>query len=353
LLIQQVSGAIWVALCAKKKLSSHSIQLFGPLKDNGTRERNHFMNVRKTVFLLVILVVLGSGPQLISQTISRDQMIFYTQEWSGDRFPDGRPKVSDDILARMKKISIEEAWSVLRGEGFHNQFEGGWKMIHQDRPIVGRAVTAWYVPSRPDLQERMLARGHEAGRIGPMNSWPIDTLTMGDVYVADAFGKIEWGTLIGDNLGNSIFTKTGNGVVFDGSLRDLEGLEELAGFNAFVRGWDPSYLQEMMLLGLNSPIRIGQALVLPGDVVLAKREGVIFIPAHLAEKVVLEAEIVMLRDRFGHQRLREGRYTPGQIDTRWSEEIEQDFFDWLERNKDSLEAPQSTVDELIRRRTIE
>ncbi len=301
--------------------------------------------------LVLCLVLWGALARVAAgQTISSEQLVFYTAEWQGERFADGRPKVSDAILARMKIVSIEEAWGVLRGHGYHNQFEGGWQIIHLDRPIVGRALTAMYMPARPELQKRMLQHGHEHGRIGSMNSWPIDMLQKGDVYVADGFGKVIDGTLIGDNLGNAIYSKSGNGVVFDGSLRDLEGLEEIEGFNAFVRGWDPSAIQEMMLMGLNVPIRMGRAAVLPGDVVLAKREGVIFIPAHLAETVVERAEVVMLRDRFGHQRLREGKYTPGQIDSRWSEGIERDFTDWLQDNADQLPVPKESIQELLRRR---
>jgi regulator of RNase E activity RraA len=286
-----------------------------------------------------------------SQMISQDEMIFLTQEWEGERYPDGRPMVPDDVLERLEIVSIEEAWQVLRNHGYHSQFEGGWKMIHDDEPIVGRALTAQYMPNRPELQERMLERGHATGHVGPMNSWPIDALEQGDVYVADGYGKIADGTLIGDNLGNAIYTNSGNGVVFDGSLRDLEGLEDLEGFNAFVRDWHPSYIQEMMLGGLNVPIRIGETHVLPGDVVLAKREGVIFIPPHLAAEVVETAEIVMLRDQFGHLRLREGTYTPGQIDARWSDEIQEDFSGWLEANIDDLPVPASRIQEILSERT--
>ena len=210
------------------------------------------------------------------------------------------------------------------------------KRSHDDVPVVGRALTAQYMPKRPDIRKRMLDDGHQAGRIGNMNSWPIDMLSEGDVYVADCFGKIIDGTLIGDNLGNSIYAKSKRGVVFHGGSRDLEGLQKIEGFNAFVRGWDPSFLQETMLMGLNAPIRIGNATVFPGDVVLAKREGVIFIPPHLAEEVVVTAEVVALRDAFGHQRLREGTYTPGQIDSRWTETIEADFLKWIEQNPEKL-----------------
>jgi len=204
------------------------------------------------------------------------------------------------------------------------------------------------MPARIELATRITERGHKEGRIGPMNSWPIDALQKGDVYVADGFGKIIDGTLIGDNLGNSIFAKSGNGVVFDASVRDLAGLSEIKGFNAFVRGFDPSFLKDSMLTGLNTPIRIGRVTVLPGDIVLAKREGIIFIPPHLAEEVVQQSEQISLRDRFGHQRLREGNYTPGQIDVQWTPAIEADFRNWLAENRDQLDVPRETIEALLR-----
>jgi regulator of RNase E activity RraA len=300
------------------------------------------------VTLLSVLVVCIHAAPSISDA---NRVQLYTSGWEGPRLSDGRPKVSDDIVQRMKNVAIEEAWSVLTNEGYHNQFEGNWKMIHEDVPVVGRALTAQYMPARPDVKKMIDEQGRAEGRIGSSNSWPIDMLQKGDVYVADGFGKIVDGTLIGDNLGNSIFAKSGNGVVFDGSLRDLGGLQEIEGFNAFVRGWDPSFLREVMLTGINVPIRIGRAICLPGDIVLAKREGVIFIPAHLAEKVVRRAEAIMLRDRFGHQRLKEGKYTPGQIDGAWSEEIKADFFKWLEESMDELPIPKAVIKEILEKRT--
>jgi 4-hydroxy-4-methyl-2-oxoglutarate aldolase len=302
--------------------------------------------------LALLAASLATAPTVEAQFIPREELLFLTAEWQGERMADGRPRVPDDIIQRMRNVSIEEAWGVLRNHGYHNQFAGEWMKIHQDAPIVGRALTAMYLPSRPELAERVTKRGQgERGQVGAMNSWPIDALQKGDVYVADGMGKVADGTLIGDNLGNSIFAKSGNGVIFDGSLRDLEGLEKIEGFNAFVRGWHPSYIQGMMLGGLNVPIRVGEALVLPGDVVLAKREGVLFIPAHLAAEVVEKAEVVMLRDMFGHQRLREGRYTPGQIDTRWTDEIQADFSRWLEANVRTLPVPEARIREILQERT--
>ena len=261
---------------------------------------------------------------------SRAEMLFFTSLWKGDRYPDGRPKVSDDLLKRMKAVSIEEAWDVLRLDGYENQFEGGWQMLHPNRPFVGRALTAAYLPSRPDLVEPIMKSGKAEGRIGPSNSWPIDMLKRGDIYVADGFGKVADGTMIGDNLGNAISARTGTGVVFDAGARDPDGLKQIEGFNAYVRGWDPSFMKNMILSSINRPIRVGRVTVLPGDVILAKNEGIIVIPAHLAEKVVVTAEIVALKDEFGHERLRSGIYTPGQIDVPWTDPIKADFFKWLE-----------------------
>ena len=298
--------------------------------------------------LLALAIVLSTA--VFSQTPDQTHMKFLTEEWQGERFEDGRPKVPDAILERMKKISIEEAWGTLRNKGFHNQFAGEWTILHPDQVMVGRALTVQYMPDRPSFSKRMLDKGHAEGRVGAMNSWPIDMLVEGDVYVADVFGKIVDGTLIGDNLGNSIYAKSKNGVVFDGGSRDLEGLEEIEGFNAWVRGWDPSFLQETMVSGINVPIRIGRATVFPGDVVLAKKEGVIFIPAHLAEEVVINAEFIMLRDEFGITRLKEGKYTPGQIDTRWTEEIKADFLSWINDNPDKLPMTKAELDAYLKDR---
>ncbi len=306
----------------------------------------NFLRILSAVFLMVLTT--GVYGQFFD---SPEELIYYTSEWEGERFEDGRPKVPQDIIDRMKKVSIEEAWGVLRSKGYMNQFEGNWEILHEDEPVVGRALTAQYMPRRPELMDRLTQKGHDAGRIGAMNSWPIDALRQGDVYVADGFGKVIDGTLIGDNLGNAIYANSGNGVVFDAGSRDMEGLSEIEGFNAFVRGFDPSYLMESMLMGINVPIRIGRATVFPGDVVLAKKTGVLFIPAHLAEEVVVRSEFIMLRDLFGHEMLQKGVYTPGQIDGRWTDEIKADFLRWVENNPGELPMTKEALDDYLKDRT--
>jgi regulator of RNase E activity RraA len=273
------------------------------------------MNKKILLLATCILSCLTAGAQNVGS--SPEYIKALTSEWKGERFPDGRPKVSDAILERLKNISIEEAWGALRNKGYMNQFESEWQIINPGEPMTGRVVTAQYMPLRPDLEKYVKAQGKIENRAqqGGTNSWPIDVLTEGDVYVADSYGKIVDGTLIGDNLGNSIYAKSKRGVIFNGSVRDQEGLSEIIGFNGWIKGQDPSYIQQMSLVSINAPIRIGRAVVLPGDVVLAKKYGVIFIPAQLVEDLVITSEVTALRDEFGHLRLREGKYKPGQIDS--------------------------------------
>jgi regulator of RNase E activity RraA len=262
-----------------------------------------------------------------------EEIMALTPENPFDRFPDGRPHVPDDLIRRMALVTIEEAWGVLRRHGYNHQFEGGWMNIHPDQTLVGRAVTARFVPQRPDLHAVVEERGKAAGCVGGQNSWVIDTLLENDVIVVDLFGKVKDGTFAGDNLSTAIHARSKTGMVVDGGLRDLQRVQQIPDFAIFVRGVDPTAILNVTLAGLNTPIRIGQATVLPGDVVLGTRTGVIFIPPHLAQEVVERSEQIRLRDRFGHQRLREGKYTPGQIDRKWSEEIEADFAEWRKTNE--------------------
>jgi regulator of RNase E activity RraA len=291
--------------------------------------------------------------------LTKDLLIKYTPEWTGERFPDGRPRVPDGILERMKKVTLEEAWAVLRNEGYNHQYEDGWLAIHPGRVLVGRALTAQWLPGRPDIHRVIEEQGKKDGRIGGQNAWPVDMLQPGDVYVCDHFGLKQDGPSVGDNVGSAIYAKSHNGIVYDGAVRDINGLNELEDFVSFVRYYDPSHHFSTIasggrlnstMIGINTPIRIGHATVMPGDVVLGRDGGVLFIPPQLAQKAVEYSEITQLRDRFGHQRLREGKYTAGQIDTRWTDAIEQDFTQWLRENIDKLPVPREQVQEILNRR---
>lgn len=283
----------------------------------------------------MMFFVLGISAQNV--TSSPEYIKELTSNWTGERLKDGRPKVSDALLKRLKTVNIEEAWGYLRGKGYHNQYEGNWKMVHPDGVMTGRVLTAQYMPSRPDLEKLIQLKGAAENRdtVGGSNSWPIETLLPGDVYVADGYGRIIDGTLIGSNLGNAIYANSKNGVIFDGGVRDLAGLEEIEGFQGWFRGDDPSYLQSEMLTTINAPIRIGRAVVLPGDAVLANSYGIVFIPAYLLADLVISSEVTALRDEFGFLRLKERKYTAGQIDMKWIKPIKDDFVNWLKSYPDS------------------
>lgn len=270
---------------------------------------------------------------------SKEQRIEFTVDWHGDRFPDGRPNVSDSVLARLKDVTADEAWDVLQSAGYRNQFEGSWRVINPGQRLVGRVVTAVFMPFRPDMDSVIRANGKRENRIGDENSWIIDILKPGDVLVVDLFGKIRYGTIIGDNLATAIYSKSHNGLIVNGAVRDVTGIQEIAGFQVYTRGVDPSALENVMLTGINVPIRIGDVTVLPGDIAIGDPEGITFVPPQLAEKVANETEMDHLIDEWGHTMLREGKYTPGQIDAKWTPKMIDEFNAWLENKGSKLRLP--------------
>ncbi len=289
-------------------------------------------SARIALISLACVTFAGRAPAQLG-LFSKDQRIEFTREWKGERFPDGRPRVPDEVLQRLATVTAEEAWGTLRRFGFNHQFEGGWQVINPgQKRMVGRVVTAVFMPLRPDVNAVINDYGKREGRVGPgQNSWVIDTLAPGDVLVVDLFGKIENGTMVGDNLATSIYSKSRNGLVVHGAVRDVSGIEEIDGFRVYVRGVDPSALRDVMLMGINVPIRIGRVTIMPGDVVVSDPEGLTFIPPQLAEQVAADSELTQARDRWGHQMLREGKYTPGQIDTQWTPQMIEEFNKWAEQ----------------------
>lgn len=256
-----------------------------------------------------------------------------TSQWKGERFDDGRPKVSDLVLERLGSATLEQIWGFLGQKGYRNQVEKDWVILKPGETMVGRVVTAQFMPSRPDLDSLVKAQGKLEGRSqkGGINIWPIDVLTKGDVYVADGYGKVKDGTLIGASLGNAIYGKTGKGVIFYGSVRDMQELKETEGFNAWVKGHDPSYIKDMTPVSINAPIRIGEVTVFPGDIVFANEYGTVFIPAHLVEELVSASELVALRDEFERVLLQEGKYPSGEIHGDWSDKIKDEFRAWISK----------------------
>jgi len=298
--------------------------------------------------ILIVSAIVGATAAEAQIKQTREQILFYTSEWKGERFPDGRPKVADNLLARALDVSIEDVWEYLRGQGYVNQFEGGWQALHAEKPFAGRALTAQFMPQRPDMRNAVAAEGKAEGRISGTNSWVINELKMGDTMVADGYGKIIEGTLIGSNLGSGIAAHTHSGFIFDAGIRDAEENREIANLNGFYRGYDPSAWAQMQLTGINVPVRIGRAVVLPGDLVLAKQDGVIFIPAVLAAQAIARAEFTNLQDAFNFELNKQGK-NGAEFEGGWGPAKLEAFGKWIDAHPDKLKMSKTEFDELLAR----
>jgi 4-hydroxy-4-methyl-2-oxoglutarate aldolase len=263
------------------------------------------------LFLSLILLLPVVAPAQVF-TFTREEMLRYTTKNPFERFEDGRPKVPDAILEKVKGLSAEEVWAILPGAHFPNQYEGNWRILHPDRKLVGRAVTAQFMPMRPDVADISEAEAKAKGLGHNGNQRVIDTLKPGDVLVVDLFGKIEEGTLVGDNLATAIFAATGTGFVVDGAIRDLEGIQPI-GMPVYCRGVHPTPIRNVMLTGINVPVRIGNATVMPGDVVFGDSEGVYFIPPELVKQVVDKADETHVHDEWTKAKLLTGKYKSSEI----------------------------------------
>ena len=302
--------------------------------------------VLSTLLLVCVITALSAFSQV---KMTKEQMLFYTSDWKGERFPDGRPKVPDDLLKRALDVSIEDVWDYLGERGYRCQYDGGWQALHIDKPFAGRALTAQYMPLRPDMAKAIAAEGKAEGRVSWTNSWPINELREGDVYVADGFGKIVEGTLIGSNLGSGIAAHTHAGFVFDAGIRDQEENREIPNLNGFYRGYDPSAWADMALTAINAPVRIGRAVVLPGDLVLAKTDGVIFIPAILAEDAISSAEFTSLQDEFNFELNRSGK-NGGEFEGGWTPQKYDALGRWIDAHPEKLKMPRAEFDSILEKR---
>lgn len=308
---------------------------------------------------LLCLSLLMAGSFIFSSvsaqpsSLTKDEMLQYTALWKGERFPDGRPKVSDDLINRMRYVSVTEAWQILNGatdsEGqgaggfggfratYSNQYTGGFKMMREEIVICGRASTIHFLPFRPDLNNLIQEQGNKDGRSRGQYTWGIDQLQKGDVYVANVCEAVLDASHVGDNLGTTIWTKTGNGAVIRGTLRDLYGnLAVDEKWNVMVRDFRPQANSSNLVIGVNSPIQVGYVTVMPGDVVLGSREGVVFIPPHMAQRVIETSERTRMQDAFAHAGVKEGRFTAQQADGAYTPEMNAEFNKWLRDNAETM-----------------
>ena len=305
--------------------------------------------MKKFVWTISIAcVMLASSLSRAQIKPNREQILFYTPDWKGDRFADGRPKLPDDLLTRALDVSIEDVWDYVRAQGYVNQFEAGFQALHPDKPFAGRALTAQFIPRRPDMAAAVAAEGKAEGRVSGTNSWVINELKMGDTMVVDGYGKIVEGTIIGSNLGSGIAAHTHSGFVFDAGIRDAEENRAIENLNGLYRGYDPSAWAQMQLMGINVPVRIGRATVLPGDLVLAKRDGVIFIPAILAAGAIAKAEFTNLQDAFNFELNRQGK-NGAEFEGGWSAQKFAALAKWVDEHPEKLKMSKNEFADLLKK----
>ena len=293
---------------------------------------------------LAVLLFVGACATASAQiaTLSREQLMKYTEAWKGARFSDGRPKVDDKLINRLAGVTVEDVWTVLPRSGYNNQFEGGFMVLHPEKRLVGRVVTVQFMPTRPDMKGPNEADAKAKGLRDNGNQRALDVLQEGDVLVADIFGKIEGGTLTGSNLATYVYAVTKRGMIVNGALRDVDGILEINGLNAYFRGMHPTPIsQEVMITGINVPVRIGNVTVLPGDVVLGDREGVYFVPPHLVEKVVENADEIHIHDDWTQDKFKNETSKYKSTDIYGSPrdpKLKAEYADYLKKKLDEMHA---------------
>jgi 4-hydroxy-4-methyl-2-oxoglutarate aldolase len=295
--------------------------------------------------LSVLGALLVLAPAASSQLFNfpKQDLTDYTAQNPFDRLPDGRPKVPDDLIERAKGLSSEEIWAVLQQKGFNNQFADGFHVLHPGKTMVGRAFTVQFMPLRPDVDEVAKAEAKERGIMRLYNQTAIDMLQPGDVLVVDLFDKKVNGTIVGDNLFFYVNQATrGGGLVVDGSIRDLDGIAEID-MPAYFRSTDPTPIGNVMLTGINVPVRIGGATVMPGDLVVGDREGVYFIPPQFVQEVLDRADEVHIHDEWTKKKFAEGKYKSSEIYGSPSDpKLQQEYQEYLKKRLEEIHKQRGT-----------
>src|SRR2546426_4176503 len=270
-------------------------------------------------------------------TFSKQELMDYTAQEPFDRLSDGRPKVPNDMMERARELSSEEIWAVLQQRGFNNQYADGFQVLYPGKTMVGRAFTVQFMPLRSDVDSVAQAKAKQHGLPRLMNQTAIDMLQPGDVLIVDLFGKKVNGTIVGDNLFYYVMKAThGGGLVVDGGVRDLDGISEID-MPAYFRAVDPTPIGEVMLTGINIPIRIGSVTVMPGDLVVGDREGIYFIPPQFVQEVLDKADETHIHDEWTKKKFAEGKYKSSEIYGSPSDpQLKQEYQQYLKKRLDEI-----------------
>jgi 4-hydroxy-4-methyl-2-oxoglutarate aldolase len=285
---------------------------------------------------IALFVALPVKAQLV--TFSKQDLIDYTAQNPFDRLADGRPKVPDDLIERARGLSSEEVWAVLQEKGFNNQYADGFLVLHPGKTMVGRVFTVQFMPVREDVEAVAKKKAMDRGIPRLTNQTAIDMLQPGDVLVVDLFGKKVNGTIVGDNLFYYVMKAThGGGLVVDGSIRDLDGLSEID-MPGYFKAVDPTPIGNVMLTGINIPVRIGDVTVMPGDLAVGDREGVYFIPPQFVKEVLDRADTIHIHDEWTKKKFDEGKYKSSEIyGSPTDPKLQQEYKEYLKRRLEEIQ----------------
>jgi len=290
--------------------------------------------------LTALLFPAFAAAQLV--TFSKQDLIDYTSANPFDRFPDGRPKIPDALIERARDLSSEEVWAVLQDKGYNNQYADGFMILHPGKTMVGRVFTVQFMPMRGDVDSVAEKKAKEHGLPPLTNQMAIDMLQPGDILVVDLFGKKVDGTMVGDNLFYYVMIATHKGgLVVDGSVRDLDGIAEID-MPAYFKSVDPTPIDNVMLTGINIPIRIGGATVMPGDLAVGGREGVYFIPPQFVKEVLDHADVTHIHDDWTKKKFAEGKYKSSEIYSSPSDpKLKAEYQEYLKKRLEELRKQRS------------
>lgn len=245
--------------------------------------------------LAVALAALGLTCQAQTSKLHITPPSFQVPAYIMERLS-GQDKV---LFEKLSRVAIESVWAELRREGFHQTFIHELDALHAGRRLIGRARTMRYLPNRPDLREEIYSKRKQLNYVSAEETQP------GDVLVFDAGGETR-ASVSGDVTTTRFLVRGGAGMVIDGAMRDVPELEGMH-FQVYMRrGQAASVSPILMSVDYQVPVRVGSVTVVPGDILLGDRHGILVIPADLVDKVVDKALEKVEMEEFQRRLLLDG-----------------------------------------------
>ena len=239
-----------------------------------------------------------------------------------------RPRLTDEQIARLKKVPLEAVWGAVQAKQYRHCFVNDFKLTQPGTKLVGRAVTLRYLPVRPDLLEAVQTLAKEGDWEHQYNIRAGEDARPGDVLVVELGGMVDRATFMGDVTGLGIKSRGAAGVVIDGGLRDLSEFLPMKDFPVYYTGAHASAMADQVGVTWNAPVRIKTVTVLPGDAVVADESGVLFFPPTIADDVIKGAEDTVYIEDFKREMIRGTKYRARDIYPNLSPELEKVFEEW-------------------------